>query len=77
MQLLRRRHVEAVALVFAASAAARCDGVDLRYSRQISGGGQGEWVLIVTQIVYLLNLCVSDWSSDTVLTKNAHEFTAT
>ena len=47
MRPLRRRHAAAVALVFAASAAARCDGVDLRYSRQISGGGQGEWMLIL------------------------------
>ena len=41
--------VAAVALVFTAYAAARCDGIDLRYSRQISGGGeQGERISIAT-----------------------------
>ena len=41
--LHRRRHIAAVALVLAAVAATRCDGVDLRHSRQTSEEEQGEW----------------------------------
>ena len=43
MRSLRRRHIAAVALVLAAVAATRCDGVDLRHSRQTAEEEQGEW----------------------------------
>ena len=43
MRSLRRRHIAAVALVLAAVAATRCDGVNLRHSRQTSEEEQGEW----------------------------------